>query len=84
MKLSRETAEKVLIAGVNPYFLEKGKVWFEEKLILEALKEGGVYIDKIIERTKLDPATVSSILATMEIKGKIRNLGGNMYGISNC
>jgi DNA processing protein len=51
----------------------------EENLILKALKEEALYIDKIIEKTKLSAAVVSSILATLEIKGKIRNLGGNTF-----
>lgn len=54
----------------------------EESLVLESLKEESLYIDKIIEKTNLSAATVSSILATLEIKGKIRNLGGNIYTLS--
>lgn len=53
----------------------------EEKLILDALKEGSLYIDKIIEKTKLNASTVATTLALMEISGKIRNLGGNVYAI---
>lgn len=55
----------------------------EENLILEALKENALYIDKIIEKTKLEAATVASTLAIMEIKGKVKNLGGNIYAISH-
>jgi len=55
----------------------------EESLILEALKEGPLYIDKIIEKTKLSAAVVASTLAILEIKGKVRNLGGNNYAISH-
>ena len=54
----------------------------EENLILEALKEGPLYIDKIIEKTKLKASEVASTLAILEIKGKVRNLGGNIYAIS--
>jgi DNA processing protein len=56
----------------------------EENLILETLKEGALYIDKIIERTKLSAATVASTLAILEIKGKVKNLGGNIYAIGRC
>jgi len=56
----------------------------EENLILNALKEEVLYIDKIIERTKLSAAAVAGALANLEIKGKVRNLGGNTYAISNC
>jgi len=55
----------------------------EEKLILEVLKEEALYIDKIIEKTKLSASKVASILAILEIKGKVRNLGGNIYAISH-
>ena len=54
----------------------------KEQLILDALKEGSLYIDKIIERTKLPTAIVASTLAILEIKGKVRNLGANIYAIS--
>jgi len=53
----------------------------EENLILEALKEEALDIDKIIEKTKLSAAEVASTLAILEIKGKVRNLGGNIYAI---
>jgi DNA processing protein len=55
----------------------------EENLILEALKEEALYIDKIIERTKLPAAAVAGALAILEIKCKVRNLGGNVYAISH-
>jgi len=54
----------------------------EESLVLEALEEESLYVDKIIEKTKLPAATASGVLATLEIKGKIRNLGGNVYALS--
>ena len=53
-----------------------------EKLILFAIKEEPLYIDKIIEKTKLNASAVASSLALMEISGKIRNLGGNVYGLN--
>jgi len=53
----------------------------EENLILETLKEEALYIDKIIEKTKLSAAKVASTLAILEIKGKVRNLGGNIYAL---
>jgi len=54
----------------------------EENLILAILKEESLYIDKIIEKTKLSAAEVASTLAILEIKGKVRNLGGNIYAIN--
>jgi len=55
----------------------------EESLILGVLKEEALYIDKIIEKTKLSTQKVASTLAILEIKGKVRNLGGNIYAISH-
>jgi DNA processing protein len=55
----------------------------EGNLILEALKEEALYVDKIIERTKLPASAVAGALAILEIKCKVRNLGGNVYAISH-
>jgi len=54
----------------------------EENLILKTLLEESLYIDKIIERTNLPAQKVISILAILEIKDKVRNLGGNVYALS--
>jgi len=54
----------------------------EENLIFKILKEEALYIDKIIEKTKLPASTIASTLAILEIKGKVRNLGNNVYAIS--
>lgn len=53
----------------------------EENLILDILKEECLYIDKIIEKTKLPTEKIASTLAVLEIKGKVRNLGGNIYAM---
>lgn len=55
----------------------------EENLILKMLNEEALDIEKIIKETKLATATVNSILTILEIKGRIRNLGGNIYAINN-
>jgi DNA processing protein len=66
--------------------LERGKKEIkgetpEENLILEVLKEGALEVEKIIEKTKLSPSKVLSLLSILEIEGKIKNLGGNVYAI---
>lgn len=68
-----------LISEINQFGKEENE---EENLILEALKEGGLYIDKIIEKTKMPASEVASTLAVLEIKGKVRNLGQNIYAVS--
>jgi DNA processing protein len=55
----------------------------EENLILEVLKEEALEIDKIIEKTKLPAATVASAIAILEIRDKVKNLGGSVYAISH-
>lgn len=54
----------------------------EENLILEALSETNLSVDKIIEKTKLSPQQVSASLSLMEIEGKVKNLGGNVYALT--
>ncbi len=54
----------------------------QEVAILTALKEEALYIDKIIEKTRLSAPVAGSTLALMEISGKIRNLGGNTYSLN--
>jgi len=53
----------------------------EENLIINALKEGGLHIDKIIETTKLSAAKTAGALAILEMEEKVRNLGGNVYSL---
>ena len=53
----------------------------EEEIILNVLKRKALHIDGIIRKTSLPPALVLSTLAILEIKGKVRNLGGNRYTI---
>lgn len=70
----------LLMSDVNKAV--KGET-IEENLILDALREEALDIDRIIEKTKLSAAIVASNLAILEIKGKVRNLGGNIYAISS-
>lgn len=54
----------------------------EEEKILEILQQEPLHIDKIIEKTKLNTNVVSSALLMMEVKGMVKNLGGNTYALS--
>jgi len=54
----------------------------EENLILDVLKQEALHLDRIIEKTKLEPSITASTLTILEIKGKIKNLGGNVYALS--
>jgi len=55
----------------------------EENIVLKNLSEGSLHIDEIIKRTKLQTSIVNKTLTVLEIKNKIRNLGGNIYAINN-
>lgn len=51
----------------------------EEEIILQLLSSDPLHIDNISKLTKLGTASVASTLAMMEIKGWIRNIGGQNY-----
>jgi len=52
---------------------------FEEAQILALLSHEPLSVDKIVQETKLDTALISSTLSLMEMKGRVRNLGGMQY-----
>jgi DNA processing protein len=54
----------------------------EEAVILEYLGYKPIHIDKLAESSKLDIVKINQTLTMMEMKGKIRNLGGNQYIIN--
>ena len=54
----------------------------EEQQVINALKNGAMPIDGIIETTMLTSSAVSTALCSMEIEGKVKNLGGNIYALT--
>jgi len=50
-------------------------------LVLSVLLQEPLHIDKIIKITKLGPSEVAAALSILEIEGRIKNLGGNIYTI---
>lgn len=52
-----------------------------EKIILSKLKGGPIHIDRIAKLSKLGISTASSILTILEMKGIVKNLGGQNYVI---
>ncbi len=50
----------------------------EEETLLKLLKQP-ILIDALVTKTGLDTAQVNSTLIQMEMKGKVRNLGGTRY-----
>jgi DNA processing protein len=53
----------------------------EENLILNSLKGGVLNIDELIKKTALSPQKVASTLTVLEMKNKIKNLGGNNFSL---
>lgn len=52
----------------------------EEQVILDCLSlDQALYIDVIAKKTEIQPNILSSLLTLMEIKGMVRDVGGNRY-----
>jgi len=51
----------------------------EEEILLKILSADPLHIDNISKLAKLETATVASALSMMEIKGWIKNIGGQNY-----
>lgn len=52
----------------------------EEEQILAVLdREKAEHVDKIVKNTNIDISILNSTLVIMEMKGKVRNIGGNLY-----
>ncbi len=51
----------------------------EEQCVVEALSEGQLSFDKLVEKTKISPADLNFLLANLEIKSIIARLPGNSY-----
>jgi DNA processing protein len=54
----------------------------EENAILSTIEKEPKHIDKIVRESQLDTAQVTSLLAMMEIKGKVKDLGDMVYFIT--
>jgi len=51
----------------------------EEKLIFQLLLDKTLHIDEIIQLSKLNPSKVLQTISKLELEGKIKNLGGNIF-----
>lgn len=50
-----------------------------EKVVIEKLSREPVHVDKLSKEVMLDIADVNSALVMLELKGVVKNLGGNLY-----
>ena len=53
----------------------------DEQIILETLKVQDTHFDVLLEKTKMDAKKLNSLLTTMEIRGLIKKLAGNNFGV---
>ncbi|MEI7621582.1 MAG: DNA-processing protein DprA [Candidatus Moraniibacteriota bacterium] len=51
----------------------------EEKAVIHVLSTEPTHIDTICKQTKLGTSTISGILVMLEIKGAVKNIGGQNY-----
>jgi len=51
----------------------------EEKILLKIISSSPMHIDKIIENCTLETSVINSWLVQMELKGWVKNLGGQNY-----
>jgi len=54
----------------------------EEEKILKILGNDELHVDAIIQKSELPAAVVTSTLTMMEMKGKVKNLGNQVYRIA--
>ncbi len=78
--------EKILVVDEGPPFsrektssLPKIPETKEEKILLKYLSSDPIHIDNISKLSKLGAVSVSSTLTMMEIKGWVKNIGGQNY-----
>lgn len=56
----------------------------DEKLILDNLsRDSAIHIDQLSKNIKMNMNALSGLLTLMEIKGKVKNIGGMRYVIAN-
>ncbi len=66
-RVEQETVKKIIPASA------------EEEIILKNLSHEPTHIDNITKLTKLEASVISSTLAIMEMKGMVKNIGGQNY-----
>ena len=69
LETAQETASETVILELTE----------DEKKVYAVLSHESLHIDRITKLTKLETSTISSVLAILEIKGAIKNVGGQNY-----
>lgn len=55
----------------------------EERLIIRLLQNEVKHFDQISRESNLTPEKLNSLMVTMELSGKVKNLGGGNYSLTN-
>lgn len=81
------TRAKDILESLNLEFLcEKKEIKpenKEEEILLKYLSKEPVHIDELIRKSGLPSSQVSATLSLMEIRDKVKNLGGGHYVLAN-
>ncbi|MDR0462439.1 MAG: DNA-processing protein DprA [Christensenellaceae bacterium] len=60
------------------------QISFDEKRILDIIGREAVHIDEILERSAMPIPKLAVLLTSMELKGLLRKLSGNVYSCQEC
>lgn len=71
--------ERDVLSANETTAAKKNTLSQEEEKILSILSHEATHVDKIIKAVRLETSSVNSLLALLEIKGLIRNIGGMNY-----
>lgn len=74
---TRETQGSATSAQIHVPVPPEEKITLEESLVMKAVGEDAVSIDRVTAQSRLPPGKVTSLLAALRLKGRIRFLPGN-------
>ena len=79
---SGSSAEKNKDGGEKPDFLSALPVSETERIVLRALSDKPLAVDKIVEKTRLGADEVVSSLTLLELRGTVKSYYGNSYSLN--
>jgi DNA processing protein len=71
--------EELNLEGITPIEAESYEVSAEERLLLDHLSREPVQIEDLIRSVRLPAGQVNASLTILEMKGRVKNLGGAKY-----
>ncbi len=61
--------------------IKQKQLTIEEQIVLDTLKIQDTHFDELLKKTNLEAKKLNSLLTTMEIRGLIKKLTGNYFGV---